>query len=138
MLAEQGFNPSAALNEIIKLGKWVEKDEWSTILPAFSRCVRITRDIPKSFKIKPEKLIMDEERALFASVEKAAPIVAKSGTIDVFLNEVEQMVPIINEFFDNVLVMDKDTAVKENRLAILQKISTLSTGTADLSQLEGF
>jgi len=138
VLAEQGFNPSSALNEVIKLGKWVEKDEWSTILPAFSRCVRITRDIPKSFKIKPEKLIMDEEKTLFASVEKAVPVVAESGTIDVFLDQVEQMAPIINKFFDNVLVMDKDTAIKENRLAILQKISTLSTGIADLSQLEGF
>jgi len=138
VLAEQGFNPSASLNEVIELSKWVEKDEWSTILPAFSRCVRITRDIPEAFIIKPEKLIMDEERALFTSVEKAAPIVVKASTINVLLNEIEQMVPNINKFFENVLVMDKDTAVKENRLAILQKISTLSAGIADLSQLEGF
>ena len=48
------------------------------------------------------------------------------------------MVPEINQFFDNVLVMEKDTVIKENRLAILQKISTLSAGTADYSQLEGF
>ena len=81
---------------------------------------------------------MDEERALFASVENAAPIVAEAGTINVLLNEVEQMVPNINDFFDNVLVMDKDTAVKENRLAILQMISGSPTGIADLSQLEGF
>lgn len=81
---------------------------------------------------------MDEEKALFTSVEKAAPIVSSAGTVDAFLTEVEQMVPEINQFFDNVLVMDKDTVIKENRLAILQKISTLSTGIADLSLLEGF
>jgi glycyl-tRNA synthetase beta chain len=48
------------------------------------------------------------------------------------------MVVDINTFFENVLVMDKDPKVKENRLAILQKITALSTGLADLSFLEGF
>jgi glycyl-tRNA synthetase len=138
VLAEQGSNPSAALNGVIELDKWVEKDEWSTILPAFSRCVRITRDISEEFKVKPEKLIMDEERALLAHVEEAAPIVSRAGTVNAFITEVEQMVPDINQFFDNVLVMDKDEIVKENRLAILQKISAMSIGTADYSQLEGF
>ena len=138
VLAEQGANPYAALIGVIELGKWVEKDEWSTILPAYSRCVRITRDISEEFNVKPEKLIMDEEKTLLASVEQAAPIVSRAGTVNAFLTEVEQMIPDINRFFDNVLVMDKDTIVKENRLAILQKISAMSIGTADYSQLEGF
>jgi len=138
VLAEQGANPYAASTAVTQLGKWVEKDKWSTILPAFSRCVRITRDISEEFKVKPEKLIVDEEIALLESVKKAAPIVSSAGTVDAFITEVEQMVPVINEFFNNVLVMDKDPIIKENRLAILQKISTLSAGTADYSQLEGF
>ncbi len=58
--------------------------------------------------------------------------------MNAFITEVEQMVPDINQFLDNVLVMDEDKIVKENRLAILQKISAMSIGTADLSQLEGF
>ncbi len=81
---------------------------------------------------------MDEERALLARVEQAEPIVSRAGTVNAFITEVEQMVPDINQFFDNVLVMDKDTVTKENRLAILQKISAMSKGLADLSLLEGF
>jgi len=138
VLAEQGANPSAALIGVIELGKWVEKDDWSTILPAFSRCVRITRDISESFNVKSEKLTMDEERSLLSSVEQKSSIVSRAGTVNAFITEVEQMVPDINQFFDNVLVMDKDTIIKENRLAILQKISTMSKGLADLSLLEGF
>jgi len=138
VLAEQGANPFAASKAVIELGEWVEKDEWSTILPAFSRCVRITRDTPETFMVKPAKLIIDEEKALHAIVEKAAPVVEKAGTINMLINKVEEMVPDIDEFFDNVLVMDKDSVVKENRLAILQKISAMSKGLADLSRLEGF
>ena len=81
---------------------------------------------------------MDEERSLLSSVEQASSIVSRAGTVNAFITEVEQMVPDINQFFDNVLVMDKDTIIKENRLAILQKISAMSKGLADLSLLEGF
>jgi glycyl-tRNA synthetase beta subunit len=48
------------------------------------------------------------------------------------------MVPAINKFFDNVLVMDKDDAMKKNRLGLIQRIAALSDGIADLSHLEGF
>jgi glycyl-tRNA synthetase beta subunit len=34
--------------------------------------------------------------------------------------------------------MDEDTAVRENRLALLQHIAGLAYGIADLSHLEGF
>ena len=34
--------------------------------------------------------------------------------------------------------MDEDTTVRENRLALLQHIAALTTGLADLSELEGF
>jgi glycyl-tRNA synthetase len=91
-----------------------------------------------SFNVKSEKLTMDEERSLLSSVEQASSIVSRAGTVNAFITEVEQMVPDINQFFDNVLVMDKDTIIKENRLAILQKISAMSKGLADLSLLEGF
>ena len=40
--------------------------------------------------------------------------------------------------FDWVLVMDEETAVRQNRLALLQGIAALADGTADLAQLDGF
>ncbi len=48
------------------------------------------------------------------------------------------MIPSVNEFFDKVLVMADDKVLKENRLGLLQRIASLSTGVADLSKLEGF
>ena len=49
-----------------------------------------------------------------------------------------QMQPAISRFFEDVLVMDEDRAVRENRLALLQHIANLPAGIADLSALEGF
>jgi glycyl-tRNA synthetase beta subunit len=48
------------------------------------------------------------------------------------------MEPAISDFFDRVLVMDEEAAVRENRLALLQGITRLARGIVDLSQLEGF
>jgi glycyl-tRNA synthetase beta subunit len=48
------------------------------------------------------------------------------------------MVPVINIFFDEVLVMDEDQSLRENRLGLLQRIAGLSVGIVDLSYLEGF
>jgi glycyl-tRNA synthetase len=58
--------------------------------------------------------------------------------VDDFLNVVVKLIPDINAFFDNVLVMSEDKTVRENRLGLVQKIAKLADGIADLSKLEGF
>jgi glycyl-tRNA synthetase len=64
---------------------------------------------------------------------------SNSGTsIDSLLNAFVPMIPAINAFFDKVLVMADVKAVRENRLALLQRVASLSQGVVDLSKLEGF
>ena len=58
--------------------------------------------------------------------------------MDDFFNQLLPIIPAINAFFDTVLVMDEDQAVRENRLGLLQGISGLASGIVDLSLLEGF
>jgi glycyl-tRNA synthetase beta chain len=41
----------------------------------------------------------------------------------------------IDAFFGAVMVMVEDTAVKNNRLALLKSISALATQTADLTKI---
>lgn len=45
------------------------------------------------------------------------------------------LVPFINGFFDNVLVMDKDERVKNNRLGLLNEISGTAGAVASFSKL---
>ncbi len=46
------------------------------------------------------------------------------------------MIPAIHDFFDKVLVMAEDKAVKEKRLGLLQRIAALASSMADFSKLE--
>jgi glycyl-tRNA synthetase beta subunit len=48
------------------------------------------------------------------------------------------MIEPINTFFDEVLVMTEDKALRENRLALLQHIAGLTEGIVDLTKVEGF
>jgi glycyl-tRNA synthetase beta subunit len=60
------------------------------------------------------------------------------GSVDDFLNAFLPMIPAINRFFDEVLVMDELAIHRQNRLGMLQRISALAEGVADMSRLEGF
>ena len=48
------------------------------------------------------------------------------------------MMPAINRFFDEVLVMADEERLRHNRLGLLQRIASLADGVADMSKLEGF
>ena len=58
--------------------------------------------------------------------------------MDDFIKAFTPMIPAIDGFFENVLVMAEDEKVRQNRLGLLQRIAALADGVADLSRLEGF
>ncbi len=121
-----------------QLQAWVEREDWRTILPAFARCVRITRDQKQTLIVDEKAFIEKEEKELFKALEKAEKTKRTEGSMDDFLNTFVPMIPAVTAFFDKVLVMADDRKLQENRLGLLQRISALAKGTGDLSKLEGF
>ncbi|MBI4739477.1 hypothetical protein HY772_08115 [Candidatus Woesearchaeota archaeon] len=114
------------------------REDWSTILPAYARCVRITRDQKHVYEVNPSNFLLDAEKNLWDAYQDAPRTLDAVTSLDGFLNSFLPMIPAINKFFEEVMVMDKDQAVRENRLGLLQKISAMANGVADLSKLEGF
>ena len=54
---------------------------------------------------------------------------------DVYLKQLDAITPSVEKFFNDVLVMDKDENVKENRLALLTLLKTKYNHIADFSKL---
>ena len=50
-------------------------------------------------------------------------------------SEILEMKPIIDRFFEKILVMDKNVSLRKNRIALLQRIDELLSGVADFSLL---
>jgi len=141
VLAAQGQDPARAARAVKQLAAWVKRSDWNTILPAYARCVRITRDQAETYPVSPQAFAEGAEGALFAALQRAEAERSASrqpGSADEFLNALLPMIPAINRFFDEVLVMVEDVYVRQNRLGILQRIACLAQGVADMSRLEGF
>ena len=138
VLAEKGTDPYATLLGVEALGQWASREDWMTILPAFSRCVRITRGMEESFRVDPSQFETEAEQVLYAVINEAEKSLQGTAEVDNFLQVVSQMVPTINRFFDEVLVMAEEEGLRRNRLALMQRIAGLAEGIADLSYLEGF
>ncbi|HPS32032.1 MAG TPA: glycine--tRNA ligase subunit beta [Anaerolineaceae bacterium] len=138
VLKAQAANPAKAGRFARSLGAWTAREDWGSILPAYSRCARITRDIKETFLVDENALVEAEERRLLASVRAAQARLEGSPDLDAALEAVRQMVPEINGFFDKVLVMAEDEKLRKSRLGLLQSIVALVQPLADLSALEGF
>ncbi len=138
VVAVQGHNPAGANRAVKVLSEWVKKDDWDATLDSFARCVRITRDLEKTHPVNPK--LFKEEAAinLNKAVEKAIQSKPVSGDLEGFFNVFTTLIPGISAFFDQVLVMDEDQSVRENRLGLLQTITQLAEGTLDMTRLEGF
>jgi glycyl-tRNA synthetase len=138
ILAAQGHNPARANRAVGQLSAWVARQDWSRILPAYSRCVRITRDFSERFSVDTTYFAEPAERELYAALEAAESTQRSPGSVDDFLQAFLPLMPAINRFFDEVLVMAEDIRLRENRLGLLQRIAALALGVAEMSRLEGF
>jgi glycyl-tRNA synthetase len=138
ILAAQSNDPAGAYQSCLALSRWTSHENWQEILPAYSRCVRITRSIKEMFVLDENRLAETAERELFTALLQAEKVVTEQPTVDGFFTALVAMVPHINQFFDSVLVMDEDMAIRNNRLALLQRVSRLTDNILDLSYMEGF
>ena len=86
-----------------------------------------------------ESLLQESaEKTLYAAIidkeSEVAPYV-KQGDYQRGLTLLAELKPAIDGFFDEVLVMAEDEAVRDNRLALLAKLQALFLNLADISYL---
>lgn len=136
--AIHGTNPGRAKQMVKVLNDWVNQPFWTELLPAFSRSVRMTRDLEQTYVVDAGVLVEKEELELLKAVERAEAELLQNPGIGQALEQIRQLVDLINTFFDKVLVMADEQALRESRLGILQRIAALMKLYADFSKLEGF
>ena len=138
VLAAQGHNPAGAARAVEQLSEWVSRSDWNIILPAYARCVRITRPVEARYPVDEEVFVEPAEKDLYAALRQAETVNRAPGSVNDFLKAFEPMIPAIDRFFEDVLVMTDEIALQQNRLGMLQRIAALTNGVVDMSRLEGF
>ena len=137
VLNVQAHNPAGAVRGIDELSQWVRRDDWELVLDSFARCVRMAGG-EETQTLRPELLAEPQEEALYGAGQAAANTLAQSDNVDGFLRAFAPLIPAITEFFDHVLVHADDVRLRRNRIALLQLVSRMQDGRADLSQLDNF
>lgn len=138
VLAERGYDPWLAYQSLQRLAAWTAREDWQSLLDAYARCVRITRNQDERLAVDEERLVEPAEQALYAAYRQAATRLAENRTIDGLFEALVALRLAIARFFDDVLVMAEDPAVRRNRLGLMQAIGALADGIVDLSLMEGF
>jgi len=88
--------------------------------------------------VQPPLLKEDAERALHQSVVSAEPQVHDAfarGDFTTALKTLAGLREAVDTFFDGVMVMADDTALRDNRLALLAELHGLMNRVADISKL---
>ena len=88
--------------------------------------------------IDVERLTDGAERDLWHSFETLAPEVDRhyaSGDYTSALRTLASAKPVVDRFFDDVMVMVDDAEIRANRLALLYRVATTMNRVADISKL---
>jgi glycyl-tRNA synthetase beta chain len=94
----------------------------------------------KAVHVQPDLFEGDAERTLFAVMRKAAPKVEeqkRAGHYKDALEVIASLRPDVDRFFEQVMVMAENEAVKKNRLALLNELLSEFSTIADFSELGG-
>ena len=122
------------------VAKFHELPEAAPIAAANKRISNILAKVKGDINadVDPSLLQEDAEKALaevLAGLEsKLSPLFA-AGDYEAALFELASLQAPVDVFFDNVMVMAEDEAVKQNRLAILNRLRNLFLQVADVSVL---
>src|SRR5208337_3865996 len=83
-------------------------------------------------------LMEDAERELYRAylaLDRETQALARAGDYQLALDAISTLRPSVDTFFDKVLVMAVDKAVRENRLRLLGKLDRMFSGIARFSEI---
>jgi glycyl-tRNA synthetase beta chain len=96
-------------------------------------------DATLPFEVRPDLLIEDAEQALAGRLVELSSEVTPLMEVGLYseaLNRLARLREPVDAFFDQVLVMAEDAAVRDNRIALLNELGSLFLRVADFSRLQ--
>lgn len=130
--------PVGALHRAEALTALMGQPGWDALATAFKRAINILPERPLG-AADPGRFVDEAERRLFEETEAARPRVTRAlaaGDYAAALGDLAGLRPAVDRFFEAVLVMDKDPAVRDNRLALLRALADLVLPIADLRKIQ--
>jgi glycyl-tRNA synthetase beta chain len=119
----------------LDISKIVETDSIDDLTTLHKRLKNIIKD-SEPFEISEDALKEKEEKILFDIYKKSDAKMEKLLSKHEYLEScsiILEMKPLIDNFFDNVLVMAEEQKLRENRIALVQLLDKMLSKIADFS-----
>ncbi|CAM3600849.1 glycine--tRNA ligase beta subunit [Psychrobacter glaciei] len=142
--AVQAINPHMPLDfdqRIRAVQAFSELSQASMLADSNKRVANILAKSEVSVADNVDEALLSEpaEQSLYASVQQAQtavqPLLEQADYTQV-LQTLASLDEPLTQFFDNVMVNSEDTALKNNRLALLKQVRALFLTVADISELQ--
>ncbi len=123
-------NPLVNINDYIEKVKVVAKLDNAPLLESANRVIRILKE--NSTNTVNEALFVENAEG---TLYNAIKTIEKTTDYNQYLKSLVTINPSVEKFFEDVLVMDKDERIKENRLALLTLLKEKYEYLTDFSKL---
>ena len=123
-------NPCVDLCDYLSRVKVVSTINDAKLLENANRVLRILKDKVDN-NVDSSLFIFDAEKMLYTEVQK----ISYNGNYEEYLKALISINSTVTKFFDDVLVMDKDENIKNNRLALLNILKNKYIMLTDFSKL---
>ena len=134
------------LARVEALRKFLSTDDGASLLVAYWRGANIVAIEEKKDKttydggVDPNALVEPEEKSLHEGLEDGMTRIQKAVKDEKFgeaMSVLHRLKPLIDAFFEKVMVNSEDKALRANRLRLLSRIRSALGGVADFSKIEG-
>jgi glycyl-tRNA synthetase beta chain len=115
----------------------LSSDEFTPLALTFKRVNNIIKKQPKVFAVNPELFKEDAEKDLWGTYQALKDDVAACIRKSAFLEALGIMTRLrtpVDQLFDNVEILTGDDTLRENRVGLLQLISSFVLTIADFSK----
>jgi len=122
------------------VAKFAEMPESASLAAANKRIGNILKKVETEIPAQVDESLLNEaqEKTLYEAITAQQKIVQPlftSGDYSAALSSLAILREDVDNFFDNIMVMDDNEALKNNRLALLSQLRNLFLDVADLSRL---
>ena len=108
------------------------KSNYSQFHEAINRIIRIIKNDKEFSTVDELKFVNSQEKDLYNSVKN---ISENEINYEQLTDKLYKIIPVITEFFDKVLVMDENEAIKNNRISLLNIVKKKFDKIADFSKI---
>lgn len=133
------YDVSLRIAAVAAFGKLAEADALSAANKRVQNILAKQSGDTSIEPVKPELLVLPQEAQLNRLVVQMGAVIPELCERQAYAEALQKLASLrqaVDDFFDHVMVMDKDPALQKNRINLLRELNLLFLRIADISQLQ--